>query len=102
MRVNVISSADAFRLVANFRLQPREPGPPMAAVSFPLPSLHLRDAREQELVGIELGGRLGNPLALLLQQLSQQSCLGLAALGELNLDLRKALAGQPFERRQKI
>ena len=83
MGVHIVRGAHARRLFPDFLFQPREPGLPMPAVGLALAALLVADAGQHELVGIELGRRLGDAPALLLQQLGQLPRLFLAALGEL-------------------
>ena len=102
MRMDIIGGADAGRLVADFGLKTCEPRLPVATVGRALAALELADDRKEQLVGIELGGGLGDAFALLHEQLRERARLGLAALGQLYLDLPQALAGQALERRQEV
>jgi len=75
---------------------------PVAPVSLPLPALHFCDPGQKQLVGIAFSGGLGEAFTLLLQQVLKRARLGLAALGELDLDFRQPLLGQAFKGRQQI
>ena len=48
----------------------------MAAIGLALAALVVGDARQQQLIGIELGVSLGDALALLVQQLGQRFRFG--------------------------
>jgi hypothetical protein len=68
--VHVIGGADARRLVLYLLFQTLQPMLPVPAVRLSLAALRVCDAGQEKLVGIEFGGGLGDPLALLVQELS--------------------------------
>ena len=81
----------------DFAFKSLEPILPMATVGIALSAFAFRDARQQQLVGIELGIGLGDPLALLVEQFGQQFRFCLTAFGKLDFDLGKTFLGDPFE-----
>ncbi len=102
MRVDIVGSADARAARRGFPFPGARAAPASGDGRPRARGAPLGDAGKEQLVGIELGGGLGDALALLLEQLRQRSRLGLAALGELHLDLREALVGKALQRRQEI
>ena len=79
-----------------------EPVLPVTAIGRALAALVVADARQQELIGIELVVGFHNALALLLQKLGQRFRFLLAAFGKIDLDLRQPLAGDLLQRRDEV
>jgi hypothetical protein len=64
MGMDIVGGTDACRLIADFGLKTREPRLPVATIGLALAALQFADDWK-ELVGIELGRNLGDPLGRL-------------------------------------
>jgi hypothetical protein len=94
--------ADAVRLVLDFVLESLKSDLPVSSISFPLPTLSIRDSRQLQLFGIEFGISFGDPLALLVEQFGQQFRFCLTTFREFDLYFGKMFLGNSNKYWRKV